>query len=301
MRIIRLGFYTSPMDVVVTLLLIPTVLKAVGTLNAIRWLTHNGLSYRRQLDERSPLSTARFSQADYFQLLRDRPDAHFFPFGQKDFRLRAFIHERHSKTDGKLARGALAALYGTVYRLHRLTLVSTVYVILSGVLLFTGSGMWLLETRSAAWLLFSLSACLLVCALIQAVESIYSHAILGGYAAPFHMHRAEATSLLAEVKVLAGCVANTLLAATGAVFVCAVNLQGFSGFPGTNVRGGSAMIDRVVDSIYFVSTTLFTVGFGDITPSSLLARIVVIDIEASGFALLVLGVAALSTGFRRNV
>lgn len=266
-------------------LLLVAVLKATSVLQAIRWIGYHGAAYRSRVPKDDS------SDRQYWDAFAQNCGA-FFPFGVKDYRLRRAIVELEGR--GLLLRGVGLALrfFQGVFDFPRLAAVSGVYALLVVPLSLTAA------QRDV---LYALVVCILATTILLSVEAVFSFAVLGDYARSFHMlspatEKWSGTSQrLVELKVLAVQVAATLWAGAVAAYVGHVAFGALKGdvlvtFAACNV---ATWLGLLWQCLYFVMTTLSTVGYGDITPANAYGQVVAVLVQFQAFAILAIVVTSL--------
>jgi len=162
-----------------------------------------------------------------------------------------------------------------------------------------------LETGGAristgAWLGYAILMVLLAVSAGLVVESIYANALFGGYGRRFRSSspRAHRTQVLVELWSLLACAEKIAVSAIGAAFVAGSAMRAFRGFAAAGV-GIAGSLHRLLDAIYFVTTTFATVGYGDIVPVTTPGKLLAVGIEISVFLLVVIGLFMVSVSVAR--
>jgi len=98
---------------------------------------------------------------------------------------------------------------------------------------------------------------------------------------------------------LLACAGKIGVAAIGAAFVAGSSMAAFRGFATAGPGAGSAL-HRLLDAVYFVTTTFATVGYGDIVPVTAAGKVLAVGIEASAFLLVVVALFIASVSSTDN-
>ncbi len=152
-------------------------------------------------------------------------------------------------------------------------------------------------------LLYILAVTLLGSNILLSIEAVFSYATLGSYAIGFHMVAANRNPpLLSEIKAIAGTVILTVWSGAIAALVAYAGFNGLEGHTLVCFKRGDilASIGCVWKCVYFATTTLVTVGYGDIVPANSYGQIVAFMIELQSFAVLALVVASLFNAHRES-
>jgi hypothetical protein len=124
---------------------------------------------------------------------------------------------------------------------------------------------------------------------LLSAEAVLSYAILGGYAAPFHMlstkHR---NRLLLELGVVTGKILTTIFSGAAAGYVAWVAFGGLRGDALVTQPTANALhaVGGFLQMVYWATTTFVTVGYGDISPANGCGQLVAFLIEVQAFAVL---------------
>jgi hypothetical protein len=279
-------------DAIGSILLALVLLKLAIIANGIAWFAKNGERFGEVIERRQP--------RDVFQMLALTPSAelpgarlHF-----RDYRRLLALLRRH----GRL--GILAA------ESVRIAFSSRGIVALG--LLYGVSATWHGRTgppgsvsiSTDAWLAYAVLVVLLACGAGLVVESIYANALFGGYGRRFRFARAGHTrgsGVLAELWTLLACAGKIGVAAIGAAFVAGSSMGAFRGFATARPGVGSAL-GRLLDAVYFVTTTFATVGYGDIVPVTAAGKVLTVGIVTSAFLLVVVAlfIASVTSALSRR-
>lgn len=126
-----------------------------------------------------------------------------------------------------------------------------------------------------------------------AIEGIFAYVTLGSYRRNYHMNFRNqnievpsAVGLIDEITVFVPVLISALLVNITAFCVAQVLYAGFSS--AQVPIGDISDLPRLCwNAVYFVSTTLSTVGYGDITPQSWRSQMVTVSMHAQGLLLIV--------------
>ena len=283
-------------DLITMFLLIVLLLKIVGIINAIRWMSKKGRNYVAQLKKVSPQSPE-----DYYNLFHQN-NGGFFPFGFKDYLLRRYLLTLYSRPSYLiLIRFPIKLFQKYLYRFERLSIIITVYCFLVAPLYKSGLIIPMLSHEISCLILFMLTIIFIFANLILSVEAIYSYGILGGYATTFHMISSEKSSwsggsqFLLEISVLLGKLTTTLLAGASAFYVSHIYYGALTGKIATySELSFKSALTIFLQSVYFSITTLLTIGYGDIQPSNGIGQLVSFLVQLQSFALLGLVLTSVS-------
>jgi hypothetical protein len=269
----------------VYLLLLILLTKVIAIWNAVRWLKYKGAPYAEAsggLEITSSPDLARF-------------EADFFPFGLKDFRLHRYI----SQNDG-LRRGLARLFQSVFFRFGRLSKILCVTVCC-----LASAFSWNATLRGALgvrgrMLLLCAAALPLVANALLGVEFIYSNAVLGGYAGPFHGEKGRGEpKRLVELKRFVSQVAAALYTGASLTYVAYIDHAAFAGQIAPVVDGlrfWDTLANRAtiyLQCSYFSATTFTTVGYGDIAPANPVGQATAFLIMVQSFCLVVMVFASL--------
>lgn len=277
------------MDVVAAALLFAAAVKLWSIASAIHWISARGDAYRDGVRALRAQSGAP-SASDY-EHLRLSLGSDYLPLGFKDMKLRRWRDNATGAWRPRLLRAVVFAFF-----LPRLTLFVGVYVAVVAYVTSAHVDLTVASTQTVHVLCFLVAMTLLACALLMALEALWSYTTIGEYAGAFHGYALGASgagrTLRAELGVLARCLAILVTAASSAVFVATTAWNEFTGVA-HRAAGVPDFIDRAMHAVYFVSTTLSTVGYGDIHPQTALGRGLTVTIELGGFAFVALVLSVL--------
>ena len=279
------------MEIVTLILLAVVLLKIVSIVQAIRWLGCSGHEYAK-LRSHSPPG----SEEDYFVAF-ERSSGKHFPFGVKDYLLRRYISDGSKSTGIRHAAACVASIFQkSLYRFERLTLIVGFWAVVMVTVQY--NTYWLKSIVSHNALLYILTSAVLATNILLSVEAVFSYAILGGYATPFHMLGSpRSTRLLLELGVVIGKIVTTIFSGAVTAYVVYLAFDGLQGATLDVPPPANAMkaIVLFLQMVYWVTTTFSTVGYGDITPSNGYGQLVAFLIEVQAFAVLGIVFASLFT------
>jgi hypothetical protein len=255
-------------------------LKLIVIAQAVRWMIKHGDAYTKDLIGLKPNS-----QEACFQLLTKHRGNRIFPAGFKDYLWRS---------GGFLPKSFQFVFFSFPF----LILILIFYLPVS---------VWAWHTHrfnQPAWLICVLVVLALLGNIALAIEAIVSYTFLGSYGVVFHMRLPgkvwDYPSLrFEELKVFAGQFAVAVITSSLAIFALSslftCSFKGLQNICAWNPFPWQAFGKLIVDCTYFAISTLFTVGYGDISPISAGARSIAMLIMIQGFMLIIAVFASLQS------
>lgn len=272
--------------------------KIVAIVNAIRWLRRNGAGFLAELKSLPPHVTRN---PDGIYALYRRHNGDFFPFGVKDHRLREMT--------GKWPMLELAR--NELFRYQALVRLATAIVVCAVGLLLCES------SKSVALELVAALLCIMMFVMNTAIviELIFGSIFLTDYMKYFHAVDTQMTLhqrsrlfstesnyfLWLGIKRLFVLTMNISLFGVGASALGVVAWGAFH-FPDDNFYKGAgsahsfAELGRLIAMIiYWTTTTITTVGYGDIYPVSIWGYFVAIGMHVDSYFLVTFAAAVFWT------
>ena len=266
------------------LLLAHTALKVFAIANAFRWAKGHAQAYCQEFRMSPPANPT-----DVLALLR-KHEATFLPFGAKDLVLQPFWSAEGGGRAKRIARGSVYFWSRKLMENWNLTWVVAAFLVTAGAIPHAVG-------HVESGILLALAGALVVMRVAMAVESIfwyltenmYSNAYLS--AGKEYMANDSALSdsrRREELHDLWFALRRTTLGGAISLVVLCATAQ--LAFPGTftNIRTGTgigATGTRLLESVYYVATTILTVGYGDIRPDDSLGQGLAVVMMATGLLL----------------
>jgi hypothetical protein len=230
-----------------------TFLKAYTTSRATIWIVVHGEDHVLYVD-----SIEHAQAKDYLESFR-RNGGYFWPFGVKEHVFLLWLE----KIEPEHPQLALVAkiFMRALFSYPILAILGPLYVYLVSILLVGQSShpnalVFILGTTAIAAILMNIAIL---------IEQVAGNLVLQDYGKYFHMlpNAGTAAKLISQAKILFISVTGIILSGSAATFVGLTLLNSFStdGIPNTLI------LNKLVNSLYFVTTTLSTTGYGDIHPT----------------------------------
>lgn len=261
-----------------SILLFIWILKLMAICNAIRWLHHDGTSYKEYIEEHSPILDNEYDQA--FEACNGNK----LPFGIKDYKLRRFA----KRIEGIKAVTFIARFFQAwLFRFNWLIGVTAFY------LFFVG---WLIPPSRVptSFTLYLLALLALGSNIPLSIEAIYAYSTLESYAVSFHMQSREKKGLSGDLLLFIKRVLTTVISGATACYVAYIRHDALAGHitppePGDLYN----QLKIYLQCVYFTATTFATVGYGDIYPNNGMGQLIAFLVEIQSFALVVIVFASL--------
>lgn len=261
------------------------LLKVTAIYKAIRWVSIKGSSYKQYIADNPP------SNSDDYYSAFEKQKGTFFPFGIKDFKLRMYVKKSSSYS-------FLRFFQNFLFNFNYLTFITCLYLFISTNLNHLPFLNSFFEQKN--YFLYSLSIVMLVGNILLSVEAIYSCAVIGNYARHFHMLSHEKdfsigeSPLLLELKVFFIRLTTTIISSSLTCYVSHIFFNLFTGKIAVyQPLDPLNWFQILFQSIYFTATTLFTVGYGDISPNNEIGQLISLLIMLQGFLLVVVVFASI--------
>jgi hypothetical protein len=274
-------------EIMTLCLLMAGLLKIASMAQAIRWMMRAPEPYI-EWRRKNPTPSA-----EQWWAALESNGGRSFPFGIKDYQLRRYIALSNSSHGVRRAVGRVTLLLSLyLYRFHRLNVIAFGWAAIA--IWIKAWLLWSPLTHEA--LLFVMTIVLLIGNVVMSAEAIVSHAVMRGYGTAFHMlpHRSK-PPLLVELGTLSLALAMSIMSGAAAAYVGCIAFNALSGpaLIAPPVATVSAAGGLLLQCVYWVTTTLATVGYGDIVPHNGYGQLVAFVLETQAFALVGLGVASL--------
>jgi Ion channel len=261
------------------------LLKITAIYKAIRWVSINGFSYKQYISDHPP------SNSDDYYSAFEKNKGVFFPFGMKDFKLRMYTKKSSSYS-------LLRFFQNFLFNFNRLTFITCAYLLISTNLNHLPFFSNFFGQKN--YFLCVLAVIMLIGNILLSIEAIYSCAIIGNYARHFHMLSYKKdfsigeSPLLLELKVFFIRLVTTIISSSLTCYVSHIFFDAFTGkiavYQPLNPLNWFQILFQ---SIYFAATTLFTVGYGDISPNNEIGQLISLLIMLQGFLLVVVVFASI--------
>jgi hypothetical protein len=290
-------------DILGIVLLCMSVGKLIAICHAVQWLKRHGGRYFdkiKAIEDTEGLEG--FREFDFYALF-DQTDGKFFPVGVKDYRLKRFLKNIRVSPLRWVRIGAwlLRGVCGLLFRYMNLTVIVASDVMLTT--LFTifispATAFQIALMRSLFLLAFALNITILI-------EFIVGSIVFSDYMKHFHMideidsmlalmrHSNERNvQLFRGIKRLSQMVGCMALTAWSAVFFSVqvtndFNVKALEGGPFRMVGFSFQTLSLLlVKCLYFVTTTVTTIGYGDIYPTEFWGFILTISLHLQVFTII---------------
>lgn len=283
-------------------ILLNFVIKTLAVVQSMCWLNTYGNQFRDK--HGAAILKGKISDQTLWNFYSDTNGAYIL-FGIRDHLVHRFLNfllgvsstlwsrgtvEKIASVAIYLARLLISIWKSIFFRYLSLSVVSFVYLSTVSILIALDSS--LLVSYSLYYikhLLYLISAVALFCNVLLAVETIFCYSTLRSYAILFHHLRTskselgKGNELLLELRSIFMKVGAYITHATISCFICILL---FKGYGGANIEllqkitPAWRMLARTfLASLYYVITTMATIGYGDIVPSNGYGQVITILIE----------------------
>jgi len=241
--------------------------RLVTTAQAVGWVRHHGPTYRSKL---SALRPGEVSGKKLRELVNECDGSNVWPWGVLEYKL--FQRSREWRIFGRYC-----------YRLHSLSVFGLISYC------FLGSHHQAFPV-SVVWLVVAITSQGGV--VLSAIEGIYAYITIGSFRRYYHRgirleddEKPDPTDAVSEVTLLFPMIVSALAANILAFMVASNGWGSFSVKDGMDLSNQAILL---VQALYFVSSTMLTVGYGDIVPKNILGELEAIAMQFQS-ALVVVG------------
>lgn len=257
------------------------LLRWCTTCGAIWWLRTNGVIYHNSLQH---IPSSALTGLRLREILDTCGGARVFPWGVLEYKLQG--------------RNSLWRFFGRrIYRLPTLPLLAIMTYMLVG---FNGD-----KCSHIAWSV--VATIYQICIILSALEAIYSYIAIGGYRRYYQVGirlsdsgKPNTKDDMYELDVILPLGLSAISINVLAVMVAHI---AWSAFTSSQIQlDPSHHWSLLIQSIYFVITTMSTVGYGDVGPRTLWGQVITILIHLQSLALIIgLFTTLMSYGIRHSI
>ena len=265
-------------------LLLVVLLKAIAVVNAIRWLHSRGPAFAAAVAAEPPETVVDQ------ELLYDRFEAGFFPFGVKDYRVRRMARQMQGPRQ-LLVGLPLRVFQSTLFNLALLAALACAYLV---ALASAPPVPFLLPGPVHDTVALALALSLIVTTILIAVEAVYSYAVIGSYGQGFHelrpQRRRPERALVREFQVFVGALLAAHLAGLGAMYLISHRFGGYAKVA-VSTPDLAGVSRQALDCSYYTLATF--VGAGDPEPLTAVGKLASGMVVLQGLAFVVLVLASM--------
>lgn len=293
------------MDLITMILTATILLKLCAVSNSIRWIRHHGSDYVSTVEGNNP--TIR--DDEHLNKILDALSGGFFPFGVRDYRLKRYIASL--RTAGKLKRiwaNVVRTFQAALFQYRYLVLIGSAHLMAMSLVPGIRFPVSIAVPEAAhRYLLFTMVLSLFAMNILMEVEAASGYVTMTDYGRYYYLLRAKDSryaqlpQLMIELRFFLEMTLAIL--ATGAAAVFFVH-SSFGGFCGQIIPYSAAHpADWIVlfsQCLYFVVTTMTTVGYGDIEPGDGFGQAVAGIIQIESFVLVIVVLSIFLSTRRRQ-
>lgn len=284
------------MEIVTLLLAFILIAKIAAITQAIFWIRDKGREHtefvKANLKEQGTLSGQTCATSSVFVASFEATDGvRVLPFGVKDFMLLRCENNESKRINRFVAR------ITRNYIFHGATLmwVTTGWVFFVTAFPVVEQGK-LIKPEYHLLALYFLSLLPIWSVLLLTVEAIYAYGKMRSYAWAFHMNPRSENVFFDELRPFIRLVVRVIMSGATASYISTIVFQGLTGKALVKATMGDIVscFKLFLQCIYFVLTTIVTVGYGDISPNNGWGQLVAFLIMMCGFSLITLVLASIA-------
>lgn len=272
------------MEIVTLLLSCILITKIAAITQAIFWIRDKGKEHaeliKAILKKQGTQYGQNFANASMFVASFEATDGlRVLPFGVKDFMLL-----RCENNNPKRAKRIVARITRT-YIFHGATLMwfTTGWVFfVTAFPVAKQSQLITMEYHLLA--LYFLSILPIWSVLLLTMEAIYAYGKMRSYAWAFHMNPRSENVFFDELRQFIRLVVRVMVSGATASYISTIAFQGLTGeaLVTANMGDPISCFELLLQCIYFVLTTIVTVGYGDISPNNGYGQLVAVLVMMCG-------------------